>query len=105
MRSRRAQENSPSLQETSYDVPGVPLPAFQEPYIFPRYVTDEVREQSLLQLVPDLAESIISQLGGEASAQEIFDKTLADIGANEFDEVRRRVFQHLPKEIQLEVEW
>jgi hypothetical protein len=105
MNRKEAQESSPSLLETAYDVPGVPLPAFQEPYIFPKYITDEVRELSLLQLVPDLAEAIVSELASGSSAQETFDAILTNVGANEFDEVRRRVFQNLPTEIQLEVEW
>jgi len=102
-RPREAQETSPSFQQTTPDT-GAPLPAFLEPFIFPKYITDEVREQSLLQLVPEIAETIVSQLGS-GTLQEIFDGVLAEIGAEEFGEVRRRVFQLLPEEIQEEITW
>ncbi len=100
---RIAQETSPSYQQTSPDT-GAPLPAYLEPYIFPRYITDEVREQSLLELAPEIAETIVSQMG-KGSWQSVFDEVLKEIGADEFSEVRRRVFQGLPEDIQREIMW
>jgi len=103
-RVRVAQQREHTYHGTTYDVPGAPLPAFLEPFVFPKYITDDVREQSLLQLVPDIAETVVS-LAGSGSWQEIFDNVLVDMGADEFSEVRRRVFQMLPPEIQSEVVW
>ena len=100
----RAQQREHTYHGTSYDVPGTPLPAFQEPYIFPRYNTDEVRELSLLELVPEIAETIVSQ-AGSGPWQDIFDGVLTEMDASEFEEVRRRVFQLLPPEVQLEITW
>lgn len=99
-----AQRREYTYHGTTYDVPGAPLPAFMEPFIFPKYVTDEVREQSLLQLVPEIAETVVSQ-AGSGPWQEIFESVLIDIGAEEFGEVRRRVFQLLPEEIQTAIVW
>lgn len=100
----KAQQREHTYHGTSYDVSDSPLPAFQEPYIFPRYNTDEVRELSLLELVPEIAETIVSQ-AGSGPWQDIFDGVLTEMDANEFDEVRRRVFQLLPPEVQLEIIW
>lgn len=99
-----AQQREYTYHGTTRDVPGAPLPAFLEPFIFPKYITDEVREQSLLQLVPEIAEEIVSH-AGSGTWQEIFENALIDIGAEEFSEVRRRVFQLLPEEIQEEIVW
>jgi len=101
----KAQQREHTYHGTSYDVPGTPLPAFQEPYIFPRYNTDDVRELSLLQLVPDIAETVVSNVGIGVPWQEAFDQVLVDMDAYEFDEVRRRVFQLLPEEAQIDISW
>lgn len=101
----KAQQREHTYHGTSYDVPGTPLPAFQEPYIFPRYNTDEVRELSLLQLVPDIAETVVSNAGVGVPWQEAFDKGLEDMDADEFSEVRRRVFQQLPAVAQMGIVW
>ena len=100
---RIAQETSPSYFGPVRDT-GAPLPAYLEPYIFPRYITDEVREQSLLELAPEIAKTIVSQMG-EGSWQKVFDDVLEEIGADEFSEVRRRFFQGLPGDIQREIIW
>jgi len=99
-----AQRREYTYHGTTYDVPGAPLPAFLEPFIFPKYITDEVREQSLLQLVPEIAEEIVAH-AGSGPWQEVFESVLTDIGAEEFDEVRRRVFQLLPEGIQEAIVW
>lgn len=98
----KGQQREHTYHGTSYDVSDTPLPAFQEPYIFPRYNTEDVRELSLLQLVPDIAETIIS-IG--APWQGTFDQVLMDMDASEFSEVRRRVFQLLPEEVQADIMW
>ena len=98
----KAQQREHTYHGTTRDVPGTPLPAFQEPYIFPRYNTEDVRELSLLQLVPDIAETIVS-IG--VPWQDTFDQVLMDMDANEFSEVRRRVFQLLPAEVQADIVW
>jgi len=99
-----AQQREYTYHGTTHDVPGAPLPAFLEPFIFPRYVTDEVREQSLLQLVPEIAETVMSH-AGSGPWQEIFESVLVDIGAEDYGEVRRRIFQMLPEGIQNEIVW
>lgn len=98
----KAQQREHTYHGTSYDVPGTPLPAYQEPYIFPRYITEEVRLLSLIDLVPDMAETIVSI--GEPW-QDSFNRVLMDMDSNEFDEIRRRVFQLLPEEVQIDIEW
>ena len=108
MLRRVAQETSPRLLETGYDVPGTPLPAYLEPYIFPKYLTDDVREQSLLSMVPDIVEAVVA--GSGESWQEIFDSVLADLDEDlspggAFSEVRRKVWQQLPPDLQMEVQW
>lgn len=97
-----AQQREHTYHGTSYDVPGTPLPPFQEPYIFPRYNTEDVRELSLLELVPDIAETIVS-IG--SPWQDAFDLVLEDMDASEFGEIRRRVFQLLPEEVQADIVW
>lgn len=104
-RSREAQQREHTYHGTSYDVPGAGLPAFLEPYIFPKYNTEEVREQSLLELAPEMAEAVVSYVGSGAPWQDIFESVLDDLDAGAFSEVRRRVFQLLPPEIQEEVMW
>jgi hypothetical protein len=101
----KAQQREPTYHGTSYDVPGAPLPAFLEPYIFPRYNTDEVRELSLLQLAPDIAETVVFNAGMGVPWQDAFEKVLVDMDANEFSEVRRRVFQLLPENAQIDLIW
>jgi len=98
----KGQQREHTYHGTSYDVPGTPLPAFQEPYIFPRYNTEDVRELSLLQLVPDIAETIVD-IG--APWQNTFDRVLEEMDASDFSEVRRRVFQLLPEEVQADLMW
>jgi hypothetical protein len=103
--SRKAQQREHTYHGTSYDVPGAGLPAFLEPFIFPKYNTEEVREQSLLELVPEMAEAVVSYAGSGTPWQDVFDSVLDDLDAGEFSEVRRRVLQLLPHEIQEEVMW
>lgn len=98
----KAQQREHTYHGTSYDVPGTPLPPYQEPYKFPMYITDEVRLLSLIELVPDIAETIVS-LG--PPWQDSFNSVLMAMDANEFGEVRRRVFQLLPEEVQTDIEW
>ena len=101
----KALQREHTYHGTSYDVPGSPLPAFQEPYIFPRYNTDDVRELSLLELVPDIAETVVSLTSTGVPWQEAFDQVLVDMDANEFSAVRRRVFRLLPEEAQIDLVW
>lgn len=89
-----------SYHGTSYDVSDSPLPAFQEPFIFPKYVTDDTREKSLLQLVPEIVETIVMLTGEGASPRDAFMSATTDIGADEFREVIRKVLQSLPETIQ-----
>lgn len=109
-RKSQRDEVAPAYHGTTRDVPVAPLPAFQEPYIFPKYLTDDTRELSYLEnpeLLGVLAEGVLAAYEGlrgvEAAWQQAFDFALADV--EEFPEVRRRVFILLPDEIQREVSW
>ena len=84
---KRKSVEEQSYHGTSYDVSDSPLPAFQEPFIFPKYVTDDTREKSLLQLVPEIVETIVMLIGEGASPKDAFIAATTDIGADEFREV------------------
>jgi len=92
-----------SYHGTSSDVSGSPLPAFQEPFIFPKYVTDDTREKSLLQLVPEIVETIVMQIGEGVSPKEAFTLAVADMGADEFNEVKRKILQGLSETMQTDI--
>jgi len=104
MREAQRDEVSPSYHGTTRDVPGVPLPPFQQPFIFPKYLTDATRELSYLEdpeKLALLAEGVLS--GYEGDWQQAFDSTLVEV--EEFPEVRRRVLMLLPEEVQQVVSW
>lgn len=99
-------EVSPSYHGTTRDVPGTPLPAFLEPYIFPKYLTEDTRELSYLESPDMLLEFAIDVLASYEDLQDwqqSFNNALADV--EEFPEVRRRVFLLLPEEVQQQISW
>lgn len=99
-------ELSPSYHGTTRDVPTEALPAYLEPYIFPKYLTDATRETSYLEnpeLIATLAEQVLAHYELTYNWQQAFDTATAEIG--EFPEVRRRVLMMLPEEIQQEISW
>jgi len=105
-RTSQRDEVSPTYHGTARDVPGAPLPAFLEPYIFPKYSTDETRELSYLEnpdMLATLAENVLAGYESLRSWQQAFDAALAEI--EELPEVRRRVFLLLPEEVQQEISW
>lgn len=99
-------EVSPSYHGTTRDVPTNALPAYLEPYIFPKYLTDATRETSYLdnpELIAALAEQVLSCYEPLYDWQQAFDTATAEV--KEFPEVRRRVLMMLPDEIQQKVSW
>jgi hypothetical protein len=105
MKKAQRDESSPSYQETTRDT-GEPLPAFLEPYIFPKYLTDETRELSYLEdpeMLSRLAENVLASYDVLRDWQQAFEFALTDV--EEFPEVRRRVFRLLPEDVQQAVLW
>lgn len=99
-------EVSPSYHGTTRDVPTEALPAFLEPYIFPKYLTDDTRETSYLEspeLIASLAEQVLAYYDQTGDWQQAFD--IATVEVKEFPEVRRRVLIILPEEIQQIISW
>lgn len=105
-RTAQYDEVSPTYHGTTRDVPTGALPAFLEPFIFPRYLTDATRETSYLEdpkLIAALAEQVLACYEPLRDWQRAFDAATTEI--KEFPEVRRRVLRMLPEEIQQEVLW
>lgn len=94
-------EVSPSYHGTTREVPTNALPAFLEPYIFPKYLTDDTRETSYLEspeLIAGLAEQVLACYESTYDWQKAFDTATVEI--EEFTEVRKQVLLMLPEEIQ-----
>lgn len=99
-------EISPTYHGTTRDVPTEALPAFLEPFIFPKYLTDATREISYLEdpeLIATLAEQVLASYEVTHDWQQAFDSATADV--EKFPEVQRRVLLLLPEELQREISW
>ena len=102
-------EREESYVPTSPDT-GEPVSAFMEPFIFPKYSTDEVRIESLLQMAADIAEAVVSQHTNDHPWDDTFNDVLQQVdndlvGNDDFIDVRRYIWKQLPPQIQIEIQY
>jgi hypothetical protein len=108
--SALSDEVSPTYHGTGREVPVISLPAYPEAHPhgldFPRYLTDDVRELSYLEnpeMLTKLAEDVIANFTKVSDWQQAFDNALTEV--EDLPEIRRRIFQLLPTEVQQMVVW
>jgi hypothetical protein len=82
---------------------GTPLWLYEE-YTFPKYSTDETREQSLIDMSPSLVSSIVS-LADDYDPQEIFDSVVNEYDINQFPNVKLYLWRLLPSNLQNEIDY
>jgi hypothetical protein len=84
---------------------GVPLNLFEE-HTFPKYSTDETREQSLLELIPHLVNAVKSAVDDYGVLpQDAFDSIINEYELDQFPEVVHYFWRQLPKELQIDISY